>query len=77
MRVSVTPRSPAEWGAPEPLFEFDYHWGLGVPSYDVSPTDGRFLMLKDDDIATDRSSLPDLVVVMHWADELERLVPGP
>ena len=77
MRVSITSGSPAEWGTPQPLFEFDYYLTGGSPSYDVSPTDGRFLMIKDVDDATELSDMPDLVVVLNWFEELKARVPLP
>ena len=43
-------------------------------TYDISPDGQRFLMMKEgggDQVAT----LPSLIVVQHWADELKRLVP--
>ena len=38
-------------------------------AYDVSPRDGRFLMLEN------VAGRPEVVVVLHWIEELEGLVP--
>ena len=77
MAVSITSGSPVEWETPQPLFAFDYYLTPGSPSYDVSPQDGRFLMIKEAEATVEDSLTPDLVVVLHWFDELQRLVPTP
>lgn len=54
------------------LFEGPY-WG-GGHGYEVSRDGKRFLMIKESETAsTDGGS--DLVVVLDWFEELQRLVP--
>ena len=71
------------WSAerPELLFEGPYFHveqpgAVGeVRTYDVS-RDGRFLMMKN--FSTDdggETSLPQIIVVQNWFEELRRLVP--
>jgi eukaryotic-like serine/threonine-protein kinase len=59
-------------GAPTKLFD-GYLTGLGR-SYDVSPDGQRFLMIKEG--KTDRAQPASFVVVEHWFEELNRLVPA-
>jgi dipeptidyl aminopeptidase/acylaminoacyl peptidase len=56
-------------GRPEPLFadEFDFGQGLSIANYDVT-REGRFLMLRS------TPSGGRLRVVLHWNEELERLL---
>ena len=60
------------------LLEGRYYTSAGSASggrmYDVSPDGQRFLMIKAP--GTDASAAPPaLIVVQHWDEELERLVP--
>ncbi len=74
MAVAVRGKTPADWGAPEKLFEGHYYFFEGLAMFDVAP-DGRFLMLKvgGGDAAT---STPDsLIVVQNWFEELKGRVP--
>ena len=44
--------------------------------YDVSP-DKRFLLLKDVDVSgANKPAPPEIRIVLHWFDELNRLVPA-
>ena len=45
----------------------------GAWTYDVSPRDGRFLMLKEQE----SGGASPINVVVNWFDELTRLVPTP
>jgi serine/threonine-protein kinase len=59
------------WGNPEVLFETQgYVTGQGR-SYDVSAGD-RFLMVK---LGDETGTLPDIILVQNWFEELTRLVP--
>ena len=44
------------------------------PTYDVSRDGERFLMIKEDETSTTDGG-SDLVVVLDWFEELNRLVP--
>jgi hypothetical protein len=45
-------------------------------TYDIAPDGQRFLMIKDNAGGADPSAAaPHLVVVLHWTEELKRLVP--
>jgi serine/threonine protein kinase len=48
-----------------------YALGGGV-SYDVSRKDGRFLMVKDSNLA-DRRAAPAITIVLNWGEEIKRL----
>jgi hypothetical protein len=73
MAVAVRGATPAEWGAPERLFEGTYFFIEGPEMFDVA-ADGRFLLLK---VGEDGAkATPDsIVVVQNWTEELERRVP--
>jgi hypothetical protein len=65
--VTVDTNSPSLLGKLKRLFGVEqYQFG----AYDVSPDGGRFVLVKD---VTEYDS--DLVVVLNWLDEVERLVP--
>jgi hypothetical protein len=48
-----------------------YSVAIGARTWDVAP-DGRFLMMKT--VENDPSTLPQIVLVERWADELRRRV---
>ncbi len=54
------------------LFESSYSHSQAPPTYDVG-SDGRFLMIKP--VAGEESGATELIVVLNWFKELERLVP--
>ena len=59
-------------GNPETLFEGDYLMANGGPNYDVSPDGEQFLMIRAVESASVR---PDIVIVLNWFEELDRLAP--
>ncbi len=60
-------------GNPEVVFEGDYLMNQGGPNYDVSPDSERFLMIRQ---VTSSAATPQIVIVQHWFEELERLAPA-
>ena len=64
-------------GNPVALFDAQeyavYDWDRR--DYDVAPEGGRFLMLKFLDADDAAGTLPEIVIVEHWFEELERLTP--
>ena len=63
-------------GTPTKLLEPRYYTGGGNPnrSYDVSPDGRRFLMIKA--ASADPTTVPpNIIVVLHFDEELKRLVP--
>jgi hypothetical protein len=46
----------------------------GFRPYDVGP-DGRFVIIRTASDRTDAAAIPNLVLVQHWFEELNRLVP--
>ena len=74
MAVDVTLSPTFAAGIPHVLFEGQYNPGTPQRHYDVS-RDGRFLMLLGP-----QSSLPppvtQMVLVLNWFDELQRLAPS-
>lgn len=68
------------WTASTPtkVMEFRYYRGSEnnmLRTYDVSLDGRRFLMVKDLPAPNEGSATPRIVVVQHWFEELERLVP--
>jgi hypothetical protein len=69
----VRPR-PVVADSPPPLRQ-DYTNPLDpIRTYDISPDGQRFLLIKQDRSAPQSTAASDgLVVVLNWAEELERL----
>ena len=78
MRVAVGPR-PART-ASVPVKPFDPNYLSGVEafgrSYDIAVDGRRFLMINTVDSPAQSGGPPVHVVVQHWFDELQRLVPA-
>ena len=78
MVVTVDTNGDFQASTPRELFRGDYDLDIsaggigGHPNYDVAE-DGRFLMVKS---LVERPD-PEIILVRHWFDELERLVPAP
>ena len=81
MAVAVSPGPRLKAGRPQELWKGHYSHGMsnscGPPgatsaNYDVTADGQRFLMIKDDD--QDRVVSKEIVVVLNWADELNRIV---
>ena len=73
--VAVEAKPVFQAGRPQVLFEGPYvrsPANLGGNQYFDVGKDGRFLMIKPSDAANSRSNI---VVVLNWSQELERLVP--
>ena len=69
-RIETEPTFKA--GTPELLFEGRYSVAFGR-NYDIDPEGERFLMLKD--VQGQAPTRSQLTVVLHWFEELKRLVP--
>ena len=69
---SSTNRDAFSAGRPTVLFSGSYHVVQAGRSYDVAP-DGRFLMIKN---VTQQAAAPQLVVILNWFEELNRLLPA-
>ena len=73
MAVRVTTDPDFRFEPPETLFELPYSPdGAAAPTYDVGP-DGRFVMAKP--VGGRQSERTELVIILNWFEELERLVP--
>jgi serine/threonine-protein kinase len=77
MRVSVD-AGGSVWsaGTPAKLLEPKYFGTGSNPgrTYDVSPDDRRFLMIKQG--SGEQVAPPQIVIVQNWLEELNRLVPA-
>jgi serine/threonine-protein kinase len=77
MAVSVDARGSV-WRSGAPVKVVDAKYSTSGPAsgrnYDVS-ADGRFLMVKAP--PNDQADAPQIRVVQHWTEELQRLVPAP
>jgi Tol biopolymer transport system component len=76
MAASVDARGSV-WrsGAPVKVVDGRYSTGAGGRNYDVFEDGERFLMVKAP--PTDQADAPQIQVVQHWTEELQRLVPAP
>ena len=79
MSVQVEPGATWMAGAPAKIVEGRYFFGNPTGTfgrtYDVSPDSSRFLMIKPMG-ASDQNGPPQIVIVLHFVDELKRLVPA-
>ncbi len=70
MSVPVETQPTFKAGTPRLLFQGGSY--LGVENYDVAPDGQHFLMIKEKEAP---ASSKELSVILHWTDELKRLVP--
>jgi hypothetical protein len=71
MSVPVETQPTFKAGTPHVLFEDRGYLGLG--NYDVAPDGQHFLMIKEKEAP---ASSKELGIVLHWTDELKRIVPS-
>ena len=66
-------------GDPEVLFEQQYFFNRSRRTYDLAPDGQRFLMVKEGAATPTEggTSVPQIILVQNWFDELQRLVPAP
>ncbi len=76
MAVPVDIDSPFEHQTPQLLLEWPYFSGANGRSYDISPDDGRFLAVRPVENSGD-VSLPQIIIVLNWFEELKERVPVP
>ena len=58
-----------------PYSDYRFAGGQGGRMYDVSPVDGRFLMIKP--VGPQITAGTSMTVILNWFAELTRLVPTP
>ena len=74
MVVPVTTEADFSAGSPDTLVEGQFlHLG-GRPTYDVT-SDGRLVSIQRGADPTENDSLPQIILVQNWFEELKRLVP--
>jgi Tol biopolymer transport system component len=74
MSVSIQTEPELIASKPTVLFEGDYDRGTtGFRNYDVSADGRRFVMIQKEE----EPAPTEVVVVLHWFQELKRLVPKP
>jgi serine/threonine protein kinase len=72
MATPIESSSSFKWGNPTKLFSGPYYAGLNGRTYDVSSDGQQFLMIK---AVSTVNTMPRIIVVENWLDELKRLVP--
>ena len=73
MAASIQVSPTLEVGAVTKLFDWlRPSQGISGSIYDVSPVDGRFLMVKP---ISNGATHTDISVVLNWAEELKTLLP--
>ena len=76
--VSVEPGPTFQVGESTSLFEGLYYEPRNSRTYDVSPDGQRFLRVKlPGATTTETDAVPEAILVQHWFEELQRLVPVP
>ena len=78
MAVPITPGANLTLGRPAVVVKGPYASpGYNGRHYDVSPDGKRFLLLKDVETSgSTKPPPPEIRLVRHWVNELERLVPA-
>jgi hypothetical protein len=66
--------SGSHFSSGRPAKVFDTKYSGDFYSYDVTPDELRFLMMKES-TAGDQSHPPSIVVVLNWFEELRQRVP--
>ena len=74
--VSVNTAPTFAAGPPTKLFNGRYFSDLLSGGYDVSPDGQRFLMIEDRASGGEPSTLPSVVVILNWAEELKAKLPS-
>ena len=73
MAVDISTKPHFSPGTPVMLFQGSYlPTPITFPNYDVSPDGKRFLMTQ---ASSQAGASSQIIFVLNWADELERLVP--
>jgi len=78
MVVSVTTKPTLRVGVPREVLNTPFSVNPGLaprPLYDVTADGRRFLTMQDAADGSEKPSVPRLIVVQHWLEELKRLVP--
>ena len=81
MAVSIETKPTFRAGTLRVMFELGPYYrggeGTATRQWDIEPRNGRFLLLNPGGGATtsDGVTLPQLIVVRNWFEELKRLVP--
>ena len=73
MVVDIQTEPSFVYGEPRQLFEEPYHFDVNNPTYDRSPVDDRFLMIKLGEVS---DAITELIVVENWSEELKRSAPA-
>jgi len=72
MAVTIDPTSGRVVSGPTRLFANDHYRTTGGWSYDISPTDGRFLLIRLPPEADDGEV--KIWITLHWTEELKNLL---
>ena len=72
--IEVQPDPTLAAGRPQVLFEFPIFLVAGTRAYDIAP-DGRFVIVRSGQADAASGTSWNMILVQHWFDELERLVP--
>jgi Tol biopolymer transport system component len=74
MTVPIALRPTFTAGVPHQLFEGMYGASAAIRSYDVAPDGRHFLMVQQKERL--RISAAEMILVLHWGDELKARVPS-
>ena len=76
MAVPVEPGSSLRAGSAEVLFPRAGHFSAEqLRQYDLSPNGQRFLRLRAGAVTTDTATVPEVILVQNWFEELKARVP--
>ena len=79
--VPITPGSSFNAGSPQKILTSTYYrgasaLGLDLRAYDVSADGRRFVMIKDPEASPEGPPVVNMVVVLHWSEELKQRLPS-
>ena len=77
MAVAISAGPELSPGKPTLLFEepYDLKVGSGASNYDVTPDGQGFVMIRTPESSAESSGTTQINLVLHWFEELKRLVP--
>ncbi len=77
MAIDIQTTPDFQNGPPRVQFDDEYHvFGPTFPNYALSADGERFLMKREAAVFDADATPPQIVIVLNWLEELERLIPG-
>jgi serine/threonine-protein kinase len=72
--VAVSAETTFTFAPPRALFQFPMFLSAGTRAYHAAP-DGRLLVIRSGQADSNVGTVPNIIVIQNWTEELKRLVP--